>query len=323
MNHRTGRDTTPGSTTAEPRPPRRHKPAYWFVALAVFGLALAAWTIARWLAAGGPHQFGTGPDPEPAHVKVAIRTYESLYVIVLVYSLRLAVQTSRRAGRLSFPAILFLAAPTPFWMDPVFNYLRPGYFNNSYTFHVRSWGNEIPGWQNPANGQPFPLALIIGYSAATPVLAFMIRGIMRWLKRYRPQTSTFSLILFAVLTAGLIELAIEGTAIRFQITAYPSAIHALSLWGGEPFQVPLYLVLIGDLWWLPAGLLYYYVGKDGLSPVERGIPDSASPRLKSLLRWLAVTGFLQGTFAIYMALHVLFIQFGDPIPHYPSYMLYR
>ncbi|MEY9842146.1 spirocyclase AveC family protein [Streptacidiphilus sp. EB103A] len=323
MTGRTSHETPVGSIAAVPGPLHRQRPVYWYAGLAALGLGLTFWTIARWLIVGGPHHFSTGPDPEPTYAKVAVRVYESLYLVLLLWSLRLAVRTSRRAGRLSFEAMLFLSVPTMLWMDACYNYLRPGYFNNSYFIHVRSWGDQIPGWQNPTNGQPFPLILTIGYSALVPVMAFMVRGIMRWLKRHRPHTGNAGLILFAALTTGLIDLVLEGAMIRLQISAYPGAVHALSLWGGEPFQIPLYLLLIGELWFLPAGLLYYYVGDDGLSPVERGIPDSVPARLKALLRWLAVSGYLQGTFVIYFALQVLVTQFGGPIPDYPSYMLNR
>src|SRR5439155_25753105 len=97
-------------------------------------------------------------------------------VAALVVCVVYVVARSRREGRLTFDALVFIAWTTAIWLDPATNnYLRPQLVYNAYLFNLGSWAPHIPGWSTPnARLLPEPIVAYAGIYGGSGVFAGLL-----------------------------------------------------------------------------------------------------------------------------------------------------
>ncbi len=116
---------------------------------------------------------------------------------------------------------------------------------------------------------------------------------MRAAKRRIPGIGVAGLIGVALAAGFVFDLLCEVFMVCTSLYAYNGTVHALSLWGGERYQFPLYESLYWGAVWAAAGILRYFRDDKGRSVVERGAESvSVSQRMQTAYRAFAVIGFL-------------------------------
>jgi len=313
---------TPDSLTVE----RRVDVSKWFAVLGAAFLAITVYVFAAWILSGDATPTKPGPDPIPGYVKAFAWIYQSSGVILLIGCIVYCVRKSRREGQITLDAMIFFAWATAMWLDPATNnYIRPNLLYNSYLINFGSWAPHIPGWLSPnAHLLPEPIVAYIGLYGAPGVLVAMLGNFfMRLGKRRKPQMGKLGVFLCGAAAIATFDLILEVFLIRFQMWSYPLAIRELSIFGGTRFQFPVYeSFLFGTCWAATAGLRYFRDDK-GRSVVERGALANSPNKTKStIVRLLAVTGFVHLTYLIYSILFSWAAVYGGPYPEgYPSWML--
>jgi hypothetical protein len=124
------------------------------------------------------------------------------------------------------------------------------------------------------------------------------------------------------LAVYVIEFPLEIIALHTGLLGYPASIPALTLWAGQTVQVPLYGPVLWSLVLSSSGALMFFRNKNGQIRVEAGIESlSRGIKAKSLLRVLAVTGFLHvvaiGAYDLPVNLAGLY---AGPTKPYPTYL---
>jgi hypothetical protein len=297
-----------------------------FAALGVVFLGITVYVFAAWIISGDATPTKPGPDPIPGYVKAFAWIYQASGVILLVACVIYIVRKSRREGQLTFDGMIFFAWATAMWLDPATNnFIRPNLLYNSYLINFGSWAPHIPGWLSPnANLLPEPIVAYIGLYGVPGVLVAMLGCFgMRLGRRRWPHMGKVGVFLVGMAVVGVFDLLLELFLIRTQMWSYPLAIRELSVWGGTRFQFPVYeSFLFGACWTATAGLRYFRDDR-GRSVVERGASaDHPNKTRSTLMRLLAVTGFVHLTYLIYSILFSWAAVYGGPYPEgYPSWML--
>jgi hypothetical protein len=143
------------------------------------------------------------------------------------------------------------------------------------------------------------------------------------LRRWMPSISNVRAFAVGYLSIFGIDVVIEQLFIRTNVYAFPRTWGALTLWAGTPYQFPIYESLFVGIY--AAGFTAVRISKldaaDGVSFIERGA-QRWSPRLRTPVRLLAVTGFCAA-----WAAAAYFIPWSwmsvtpDSFVDVPSYML--
>jgi len=289
-------------------------------------LMVGLWSMGAWIFSADfrPTDLGPNPDPIAAWQLMLVRTLEAINVVGCIWLVWFCVRTSRRQGRLSLEAILAIAWGLQYWTDPTIQWIRPMFFYNAYFVNMQNWSGFIPGWVNPTSHHyPSPLLFQgLVYPYYFLVISLLIAWSMRTAKRAFPHWGVLRLIGVAIAVSILWDLMIELIFVRTQMYAYPNAIYALSFWGGETYQFPVYEALAWGFVNASTGILYYFRDDRGNTFAERGIERVKSLRIRSPIRVLAMYGFISIPFWIYIVVMVLFSLHGDPMPEgMPSWLV--
>lgn len=290
-------------------------------AIGALCVALQLWIYGAW-ALDGIHRLpATGPDTVPTRIKVALWTIQALGLVLIVWLAASLRRQWRRTRTLQPDGLLFVGALSTVWLEPIGSYFKTTFLCNSYTINVASWGPYIPGWQNPA-GSHKPEPLLYGglaYAVGVVMNTRLICAIIQWLMRHHrihPQSIT----LFAIFVGFVLVICEEGVAIHNQIEAYPLTIRQLSLWGGSPFQIPLY----ASIW---VGLLLGVISVLRLAMIEGrlswetdivqlGIPE----RCRAGLKILIIAGITNMIIIAYYLAYAIGALWADLSPQFPSYL---
>lgn len=310
--------------TTTPLEGKRSRPILWWAALGMFfaGLAIYIWT--RWITSSDFESTPSGPDELNSATELWVVLFQVLSVVLALAFVVWVTRQSIRERRLSFDAMLVIAWGALYWQDPLINYFRTQFFYNSELINFGSWVNFIPGWISP-NGSNLPEPLVfVGliYLWLGPLSALMAFGIMRVVKRRRPQTSVVGLLASAWVVLFVWDVVAEVIFIRTELYAYSGTIHGLSIFGGERYQFPLYESFFWPMVWVAMGALRFFRDDKGRTFLDRGIDRvKASRKQKTALRQFAIIGFANLAMLIYTlpiwwsAFHV------GPTPEgYPSYL---
>jgi hypothetical protein len=282
--------------------PAATRPAYAYKVWATVGaafLAVQAWTWASWLASG-PGQITRLRDTSAPSWKWAIAL--QVFQVTSTAGVLVAVARHARRARAVTLNVLYVAGCLCLvWLDPMLNYFRVGFFYSSNFVNVESWLGHIPGQVAPyVNLTPQPLPWEIAtYTGVFLAFTLLLTRVWKGLERRFPAAPWAVRFAGTLGAAVVLNLVLELPFVRTGLFAYPAAWHGLALWGGETYQFPLAESLGASLFWTASTALFMTVGRDGLSAVERGVDTVRSPRRRTGLRFLAVTGFL----------HVIFLAF--------------
>ena len=313
----------PRSEELSPVGVRRITPAKFWAVLGLFFVVLQAYIYIRWFSGPDFHTTPTGSDPVPTIVKVWAWFVQIATIIAIVAAIWYCARQVIRERRLTFDAILLIAWFSMMWQDPILNYIRPTFFYNSYLINFGSWVEGIPGWISPDGGYlPSPLFMSgFGYLVSF-LFSVAITASMRAAKRRIPGIGVAGLIGVALAAGFVFDFLYEVFMVRTSLYAYNGTVHALSLWGGERYQFPLYESLFWGAVWAAAGILRYFRDDKGRSVVERGAESvSVSQRVQTAYRTLAVIGFMNFVMIVYNVLINFAALQIDPTPTgYPTWL---
>jgi hypothetical protein len=314
---------SPLRSGAEEGAPSREATAVWLWAAVGAGFVLFQGWIWGSFLSSGPEQLTRYRDPSSAAWTWA-RIFEVAQVGWLVVTLTVVGREVIRERRLTRNAMLVVAFASIVWIDPLLNYLRPGfYFTSNYT-NVESWVAHIPGQLAPyASLTPVPWVWVVGtYVGMFLPVTLAAARIMGRAKARFPAARLPHLMGIAWLVAAPVDLALELAALRTGTFAYPAAWHHWSIWGGRTYQFPLVELLAAPGFWVACATLVYCTDRHGLTPVERGAERARTPRRRTAARQLAIIGFVN---VMFLALPLGITQIGpartDPFPTgYPAHL---
>ncbi|MEZ5170041.1 MAG: spirocyclase AveC family protein [Acidimicrobiia bacterium] len=303
---------------------KKARPVLFWAALGTFFVCLQFYIYTRWIASSDFTRTDTGPDPLPTATQVWVVGFQVLSVVLALVFVVWVVRQSLRERRLSFDAMLVIAWMSLYWQDPLLNYFRQQFFYNSGMINFGSWTEQIPGWISPQASQLPEPVLFVGviYLWLGPLSALMAFGIMRAVKRRRPETSVFALLVSAWAVLFFWDILCEVIFIRTELYAYNGAIHGLSIFGGERYQFPVYEAFFWPMVWTAMGAIRFFRDDRGRTFLDRGLDRvRASRRNTTGLRLLAIIGFANLAMIIYtVPIWYSGMHAGRTPEGYPSYL---
>jgi hypothetical protein len=302
------------ATAEAPAAPHRSKAIYIWSATGAAMVVFQAWVWISWLASG-PEAITRFRDVHSTAWWWA-QVFQWGLLIPTTIMVVLIVRDMRRKRRMTLEAMLAVGIFSIWWQDPLYNFLRPGFFYNSNLINLESWVPHIPGVVAPyGNLQPEPV--LWGFSIYLAIMTIQVL-FMRWVlgraKQRWPHLSGIALFFMVAALGFVMDFAIEVPMIRTRMYAYPAGWHDLALWGNTPYQLPILHFAEGAMFFAACASLIFFVDRDGLTVVERGATDVRSAKTRTALRLLAVIGFVNVISLAYAPLVQLQIAHTDPFP---------
>lgn len=267
-------------------------------------------------AASSPEQLVRYRDPESSAYWWA-KGFEIVLVAFVLLTVGLTARSAIRQRTLTPNAMLLIAFASMLWLDPMLNYLRPGFYFSQNLINVESWVQFIPGQLAPhANLIPVPYVWVIGAYIGffLPVILLNV-ALARWMRRRWPAVRLSVVFAVIFLTSAAVDLGLEGVATRTGVMAYPSGSHTWSVWGGQTYQVPMIELVAAGMFWTLCSMLVLLRDDRGWTPIERGAETIASPLRQKIARQLALIGVAN---VLFLSLPLGVVQIGvahtDPFP---------
>jgi len=301
--------------------------------LAVLGAAILAfqlYSLAKWVT--GPYfvpTIPTGPDTISAGMKsylVMLQIAVPLMAATMLW--KMLFKPWIRTGKMTTDGILIGAFSMIFFWDNGMNFTSTSLLYNSYLINRGAWTlGSWPGWLSPdGNALPEPIFITIpGYASLCFSQAVMCCWLLRRAKARWPSMGPVSCLAFIIAGLFIIDTVMELFLLRSDIYAYPSSLHWLSMFPGQIYQYPITEGITFALGMTGTTLLSFYRGDNGKTWAEAGIEriNFFGNKGRQLVRFLAVYGFIQGTFVVGYTLPNQYLSvIGDPWPaHLPSYLV--
>jgi hypothetical protein len=312
---------------AEPEPtrPKAIRPVLVWSAVGAVCVTFAAYVYVSWIVSGNATPVGPGPDAIPGSTRLAMTAFQIACPILAVVAIVYIVRKSLRERQVCVEAAVVIGSAIAWWHDPVINWFQPVLFYNAGLMNFGNWTENIPGWLSPDGRLMAEPVLMIGMIYIWMPLA--MGSIARWAmgraRRSRPTLGPVRTFCCGWLAVYVIEFPLEIFAVHHGLVAYPAAIPGLTLWAGRTVQIPLYGPILWSLVLSTSGALMFFRNKAGQIRVESGIDSlrRVGPGTKSVLRVLAVTGFLHvvaiGVYDVPINLSGLY---AGPTDTYPTYL---
>jgi hypothetical protein len=288
------------------------KPVKWFAALGGLILVLEIYIYSAWISSG-PTRTPNGPDRVPTFMAVTAHAEEIFFPTAAVFMFYwFLVRPWRREHRITLDGLFIIAFSLMWWQDPLVNYSSPFVtYNTVFWGTMGSWVSKVPGWMSP-NGKAFVEPPFLD-GVAYPVWVFggAVLGclLMRKAKARWPQLGTVGLLGVCFAGLALFDIITEVSMIRLGSFSYPGAIRWLSLFPGHYYQVPIYEFVLWPLAWTAFASARYFRNDKGQTLAERGLDQiHTSPRKKTVLRFLALTGIIQGSMLVFYCIPYAFVN---------------
>ena len=302
------------------------RPVNVWAAAGGFCVAFMAYVWARWILSPTFVPTDPGPDPLPEHVRIAIDVLQVLGPLGwFLMAYQWLYKPWRRSGNLSVEGLVMIGWSLVYFQDPLMSYTANHLAYNAYLTNYGAWTTGIfPGWTAPnTNYLAEPIFVgLTAYAYAGFLPALFVSTCLRRARARWPGAALWGPLLLALLTLMLIDTAIEGTLVQFEIEAYPASIRAYSLFPGTVHQFPLSEAFTWGLNMMTSTLLFTFRADNGQTIVERGSERYKNQPFKmNLLRALAVIAFVQvGQFTMWVIPQQWFATHGDPWVDMPSYL---
>lgn len=278
----------------EPRMANPRPVLIWAV-FGVFFVGLMAYLMVAWIVSGDAHERDYGNELVPTYMKVGIRTWEIAMLLGMIGIFYIKVwRESRRAGRLTFDALLILALCSLCWQDLLMNWIQPTFSYNSYFYNLGAWYDHLPGWFGP-NGSNVPEPLI-GIMPLYPLLFFIgavaICAMMRFLSNRWPQMGLAAIFFWCCLAALVGDFLFEAMfQLRLGMYSYLSTPEPLTLFYGHHYQWPIAEGVFSAVLCTTFGYLRYCKNDLGETWAERGIGRvKVSEGKQTVIRFFALCG---------------------------------
>ena len=274
---------------------RRNVPIKWWAAAGLFQVALAAYCIVAWAAAGQMTPTDPGPDAMPGWKTACMWILSVGGILATGYCFwRFLLKPWRQERQLTNDGMLLIgcvAMAVPH--DIMLAYTSPSFSYNSHYLNAGSWMGQVPGVQTPnANLMPEPLVLVLpGYGWACFVWVLLGCWVMQQIRLHRPGTTTAGLLGVTLAFFFVLDLAFEAILVHIDTYAYTGTIHRLTLLSGSDNQLPLYEVLFWAVFLTGMTSLRFFRDDRGNTFVERGVERlPLSKRKERAVRQLALVG---------------------------------
>jgi hypothetical protein len=268
------------------------KPIYWFAALGVVLLVVAAQGWLRWIFStdfGQP--IPTGSDHYP--YLWYLRAFEAASVAATGYLCwRFLIKPWIRDGKVSFDGKLVIGMMIGYFWEPMVNFYNFTFAFNAYSISFGTWANYIPGFRYPGQ-EHLPDGLLYAlpqYVYSGVLLSLIGAWWLRWSSAKLPRWSELGRWAGLFFLLALIWMPFEFFLIIVpQVWTYQSTVSSLSLFSGTIYQFPLYEGFIMALF--GCGVTYLRVTRNdrGETFVEHGV-EAISPRWRNKVSTLAVVG---------------------------------
>jgi hypothetical protein len=305
---------------------RMVRPVLVWSAIGAICVAVAAYVYTSWIVSGDATPVGPGPDPIPGGTRLAITIFQIACPVLAVGAVVYVVRKSIHERQLCVEAAIVIASTIAWWHDPLINWLQPALFYNAGLVNFGNWMENVPGVLAPDGRFLAEPVLMIGVIYIWMPLT--VGSIGRWAmgrgRRIRPALGPIRTFCCGWLAVFVIEFPLEIFAVDHGLVGYPASVPGLTFSAGETHQLPFYGPVLWSLVLTSSGALMFFRDPSGRIRVERGVDTlrwAAGPRTRSVLRVLAVTGFLHvvaiGMYDVPVNLAGLY---AGPTDTYPSYL---
>ncbi len=273
-------------------PPRESGAIRFWAALGIGAVVLAVSSYGRWTFSEDFSAPPTGPDNY--EYLWALRAVEVISVaFVLGFLWFCLLRPLIRDRELTFDGKLLLGLILAYVVDPTFNSFNHSFAMNAYSVNLGSWGDQIPFFPAPGQGQlaeallwAMPLYVYCGIAAAMLGCSALNRMRQRF-----PAASTVAL--YAALYLGFVvgDFIFEFTLFVLpQLYVFPGVKGDLSLFAGELHQFPIYHSIFAG--WFAIAITWLRDSRDGSgrSSIERGA-EAITGRARTAISFLAITGY--------------------------------
>jgi hypothetical protein len=285
----------------------------------------ASYVYFSWIVSGNAAPVSPGSDPIPAGTRLAMTAFQIACPILAVVAIAYVIRKSVREHQLCVEAAIVIGTAIAWWHDPLINWLQPVLFYNAGLVNFGNWTQNIPGWLSPDGRLMAEPVLMIGmiYVWMPLTMGSIARWAMSRARRRWPTLGPVRTFCCGWLAVYVIEFPLEIFAVRHGLLGYPASIPGLTLWAGQTVQIPLYGPVLWSLVLSSSGGLMFFRNKQGQIRVESGIETLrwAGSRTKSVLRVLAVTGFMHAmAIGVYDLPVNLAGLYAGPTHTYPTYL---
>lgn len=287
-------------------------------------MAAAGYVYLAWILSGNATPVDPGPDPIPGLTRLAMTVFQIACPVLALVAIVYVVRKSLRERQLCVEAAIVIGSAIAWWHDPLINWFQPVLFYNAGLVNFGNWTENIPGWQSPDGRLMAEPVLMIGmiYIWMPLAMGSLARWVMGRARRRWPTLGPVRTFCCGWLAVYVIEFPLEIIALHTGLLGYPASIPALTLWAGQTVQIPLYGPVLWSLVLSSSGALMFFRNSKGQIRVEAGVESLRwGTKAKSLLRVLAVTGFLHVVAILAYDLPVnLASLYAGPTKTYPTYL---
>ncbi|WP_330255537.1 spirocyclase AveC family protein [Nocardia sp. NBC_00565] len=317
--NRTNNIAAPGRSTNRLR--TLLSPGYFWLTLGVLAVALQTWVYTRWAMDGRWRPSFSRPPSLPNINAFALRLLEAFTIASTIVCIIFVIHEWRRQGRPDFDAAALIGYTSTMWLDVLCG--GPVQWN-SYSIHVATWFNYMPGLTDITAPDPFTPVFSpngLGYPAMMiPVLiGYMLTKLVLRKREHWGRTRRFAVALvFGIFLQFLVEITFiqAGT---YSMNNYSTLAQSLSLWGGHWYQIAAPdTIVLGGLATAPLIHMRMTWRSGGTPFISRGLPDTRT-RLGGFLQILCAIGWCNLTIAVWMGVAHLMSINGVPVSDLPEY----
>ncbi|MEU8570617.1 spirocyclase AveC family protein [Streptomyces pathocidini] len=228
--------------------------AFWSAAGLCF-VAFQAVIFSRWISDGGLHAMPSGGYEISTTQKIVTWAVQAAVTVGAIIVAVILLKASRREGRPTFLALLYLGLAFTVWANPIANYGDVHVSQNRYALNVATWGPYIPGWESSyveEQAEVFISATGLGYMlcilwAMIPIAIFdrmggreSSSGMARW--------SLTHVIIATVAVGAVLEAILDPIWVKTGAGyAYAGVGQTFTVFSGHWYQFPLANILVFPL----------------------------------------------------------------------------